>query len=150
MSKKSYSDKLRDPRWQKKRLEILNRDNWECKSCFDNVSTLHIHHQYYLPKTEPWDHPDTCLITLCEDCHKQETIDKGIAVSMLIRAMGDKRFLSMDIERLANVVNTMHVIYAPEIFLDSLKDALSNRDFCKRIVNCHLGDDIQLEDEDGL
>lgn len=69
---------------------------------------------------------------------------------MLIRAMGDKRFLSMDIERLANVVNTMHVIYAPEIFLDSLKDALSNRDFCKRIVNCHLGDDIQLEDEDGL
>ena len=25
-SKKSYSEKLKDPRWQKKRLEIMKRD----------------------------------------------------------------------------------------------------------------------------
>ena len=24
----SYSDKLKDPRWQRKRLEIFERDNW--------------------------------------------------------------------------------------------------------------------------
>jgi hypothetical protein len=28
--KQKYSDKLKDPRWQKKRLQIMERDNWCC------------------------------------------------------------------------------------------------------------------------
>lgn len=42
-----YSDKLKDPRWQKKRLEILTRDEWTCQICFDTESTLVVHHQKY-------------------------------------------------------------------------------------------------------
>ena len=30
-----YSEKLKDPRWQKKRLEILERDNFRCQYCGD-------------------------------------------------------------------------------------------------------------------
>jgi len=66
---KSYSEKLKDPRWQKKRLEILDRDKWTCKICGETEITLHVHHIFYLPKIEPWDVPSGFLLTVCEDCH---------------------------------------------------------------------------------
>jgi hypothetical protein len=68
-TKSSYSEKLKDPRWQKKRLEVLKRDEWACRGCGDNDTTLHVHHIFYIPRSEPWDIPDGLLITLCESCH---------------------------------------------------------------------------------
>jgi 5-methylcytosine-specific restriction endonuclease McrA len=65
-----YIDKLKDPRWQKKRLEILNRDSFTCDDCSDTNTTLVVHHEYYLANTEPWDYEEYCYTTLCEDCHK--------------------------------------------------------------------------------
>lgn len=65
----TYSEKLRDPRWQKKRLEILTRDNWACQSCFNTRETLHVHHMIYPENTEPWDCDERLLITVCESCH---------------------------------------------------------------------------------
>lgn len=73
MTKKSYIEKLRDPRWQKKRLEILERDDWSCKICKSKEKTLHVHHIEYLYHWEPWEYDEMFLITLCEDCHEQET-----------------------------------------------------------------------------
>jgi hypothetical protein len=65
----TYADKLKDPRWQKKRLEIYQRDDFECQRCFDKGSTLVVHHKWYTKGDDPWSYPDTCYITLCEDCH---------------------------------------------------------------------------------
>lgn len=69
MEKVKYSEKLKDPRWQKKRLEILERDKWTCRACGEKDKTLHVHHIFYLPKKEPWDIPGGLLITFCERCH---------------------------------------------------------------------------------
>ena len=69
MEYNSYSEKLKDPRWQKKRLEILERDNWTCRFCGCKDKSLHVHHLFYLPKREPWEYPRGFLIALCEDCH---------------------------------------------------------------------------------
>lgn len=69
MEKKTYIEKLKDPRWQKKRLEILERDHWSCVSCGGKEETLHIHHLFYFYGKEPWDIPNGFLITLCESCH---------------------------------------------------------------------------------
>ena len=63
---------LRDPRWQKKRLEIFNRDNWCCRFCGAKENELHVHHVMYLTDHLPWDYPNQCLITLCKDCHFKE------------------------------------------------------------------------------
>lgn len=65
----SYSEKLKDPRWQKKRLKVLERDNWTCQSCFDFKDTLHIHHMVYDYRKEPWEYEDHLLVTLCAECH---------------------------------------------------------------------------------
>ena len=67
---KNYSDLLKDPRWQKKRLEILNRDKFKCQCCGENNKTLHVHHWKEDYSIKPWESDVDDLITLCEDCHK--------------------------------------------------------------------------------
>lgn len=64
---KSYSEKLKDPRWQKKRLEIFQRDNFTCQKCGSTDKTLVVHHFEY--SGEPWDSENKKLITVCEICH---------------------------------------------------------------------------------
>lgn len=66
----TYAEKLKDPRWQKKRLKIMSRDKWKCRKCGDDKTTLQVHYKKYYPNTEPWDYEDKYLITVCENCHE--------------------------------------------------------------------------------
>jgi len=67
----TYSEKLKHPKWQKKRLEIMNRDKFQCQLCEDRDTTLNVHHKEYIDGADPWEYPSDLLITLCEDCHKK-------------------------------------------------------------------------------
>ena len=67
---KSYSDKLKDPRWQRKRLEVMEAADFACENCGDSESTLNVHHGYYEWGREPWDYDLETLHCLCEPCHK--------------------------------------------------------------------------------
>jgi len=68
----TYQEKLKDPRWQKKRLEIMERDGWQCQHCKDKLSTLTVHHIYYLGYIDPWEYDDHMMTTLCDKCHNEE------------------------------------------------------------------------------
>jgi len=68
----NYSEKLKSPKWQKKRLEILQRDNFTCQLCTDTETELHIHHLKYTG--EPHEAPDDDLQTLCKVCHEFESL----------------------------------------------------------------------------
>lgn len=68
--KMTYSEKLKSPKWQKKRLEIMQRDDWTCQICGDTETTLHVHH--YLYSGNPWEINNKYLKTLCENCHDYE------------------------------------------------------------------------------
>jgi hypothetical protein len=71
---KTYPEKLRDPRWQRLRLEIFNRDEWKCRKCDDGRTELQVHHRYYQTGgVQPWEYPHDALLTLCAPCHKEET-----------------------------------------------------------------------------
>lgn len=63
----NYSELLKSPKWQKKRLEILSRDEFKCKCCGDDETQLQIHHLEY--KGKPWEVHSSKLVTLCADCH---------------------------------------------------------------------------------
>ncbi len=67
--KKTYSEKLQDPRWQRQRLEIMQRDNFTCQTCGDTKTTLQIHHIRYAKGKEPSEYDNDMLITLCGHCH---------------------------------------------------------------------------------
>jgi hypothetical protein len=68
-AKKKYSDYFKDPQWQRKRLEIFERDDFKCMVCMDATNQLHVHHKQYLPGNKPWEYEDNWLITLCASCH---------------------------------------------------------------------------------
>jgi len=66
-----YYDDLKDNRWKTgKRLEILERDNFQCTLCGCTDKQLQVHHGYYDPWKRLWEYEDDTLYTLCEDCHK--------------------------------------------------------------------------------
>lgn len=69
----NYKAQMLDPRWQKKRLSILDRDNFTCTSCGSDKKTLHVHHLYYENGRDYWDYPESALVSLCEDCHTDVT-----------------------------------------------------------------------------
>ena len=67
--KSAYARKLNDPRWQKVRLQVMQRDGWECRRC-GHVKPLQVHHGYYQFGLEPWEYPLDSLSSLCEECHE--------------------------------------------------------------------------------
>lgn len=69
----SYRDDLRDPRWQRRRLEILQRDEFSCRFCGDDRNELHVHHKRYVAGRKPWEYSDDDLMTLCAECHSKLT-----------------------------------------------------------------------------
>ena len=116
-----YSDLLKDPRWQKKRLKILERDKWKCKICLDGESTLHVHHLAY-NEGDPWDAKDSELITLCEDCHEHETINVKTAL-WRIGAILKKSFSSDKINFFAESLENIEWFYNDDTLLKKLYDA---------------------------
>jgi len=67
---KSYAEKLRDPRWQKKRLEVLNAASFFCEHCGADTKELHVHHHYYDKSLEPWEY-GSAYSCLCDECHSR-------------------------------------------------------------------------------
>jgi len=69
--------KYSDPRWQKKRLEVMQRDGFECLHCGNNKATLNVHHCFYVAGRDPWEYENECLQTLCEECHSESRERRG-------------------------------------------------------------------------
>jgi len=65
----TYGEQLKDPRWQRKRLEIMERDNFTCKNCGSQDKQLHVHHGAYLTGHKVWEYHEWALHTLCNICH---------------------------------------------------------------------------------
>jgi hypothetical protein len=66
-----FQAQYRRPEWQRKRLEIMDRDGWACTHCDNPGRELQIHHAFYSGKRKPWEYPDESLHTLCKECHEE-------------------------------------------------------------------------------
>lgn len=64
-----YSDQLKHPKWQKRRLEILEAADWKCEDCGSTNSQLEIHHCFYIQGINAWEHGRDLLICVCHGCH---------------------------------------------------------------------------------
>lgn len=69
-----YGELLKHPKWQRRRLEIMQRDNFTCQVCLDTETELQVHHKKYINGLQPWEYEDSYLITLCNNCHKKVSI----------------------------------------------------------------------------
>lgn len=84
---KEYWEKLKDPRWQRKRLEVMQSADFKCKDCNSETKSLNIHHRFYFKGRDPWEYDLAELVCLCEDCHRDRE-----AALLLVRA----RFSTLD------------------------------------------------------
>lgn len=79
-----YWKKLKDPRWQKLRLEVMQEAKFTCKMCRSKTETLAVHHINYRKGAEPWEHDLGELACLCEPCHKLVETDLIPRMRMLV------------------------------------------------------------------
>ena len=121
----SYADKLKDPRWQKKRLEILDKNDWCCQRCFDSELTLHVHHKAYIKGRSPWEYEDSELTVLCESCHENETASIKPVIDCFIRSIKGK-FLSDQITDISSGFNSMPMVHTPGVIAQALEYTLSS------------------------
>ena len=128
----TYSEKLKDPRWQRKRLEILQRDDFTCQKCKDKESTLHVHHRIYLKGNDPWDYPDELLVTLCENCHEAEGVEALPKQRVLIEELLKAGIYSSDMDYLGHILS------------EALK-VLEYRDFDFLLIRISLSDEFRNE-----
>lgn len=75
--KSDHAEKLKHPKWQRKRLEVMERDGFICRDCGDSDKTLNVHHLFYVKNREVWDYPLFSLKTLCKDCHSDAHPELG-------------------------------------------------------------------------
>lgn len=134
----TYSELLRDPRWQKKRLEILERDEFLCQECHDSVSTLHVHHCFYEKGTMPWDYPASSLLTLCEHCHAFESQVALGEKKLLSRALGEKGFLAADYNSLACAFDAMEMRHFKDDWVAAFSWAIETRETQDLIVRAYF------------
>ena len=72
MARLTYSEQLKHPNWQRRRLETLERHGWQCSDCGDADKTLHVHHKHYFKGRMAWEYSDDELTVLCESCHSNQ------------------------------------------------------------------------------
>lgn len=77
-----YQQKLQRPEWQRKRLEVLQRDDWTCNFCGARDKQLHVDHKRYDRDLEPWEYKDSTYQTLCKDCHVNVTAVRKYATDL--------------------------------------------------------------------
>lgn len=66
----TYAEKLKDPRWQRKKTQVWERDDYTCCACGTKSEQVHAHHTNYTG--EPWDAPLKDMVTLCHKCHTHQ------------------------------------------------------------------------------
>lgn len=72
MTKMTYTEQLKHPNWQRKRLEVLGEADFQCENCLAADQTLHVHHRRYIKGRMAWEYENQELQVLCHKCHSDE------------------------------------------------------------------------------
>lgn len=83
----SYLEMLRDPRWQKARLDTMQRAGFACERCGDKETTLNVHHKNYKRDHAPWEYELSNFVCLCRPCH-EEIHEQKVLINDLLPYVG--------------------------------------------------------------
>lgn len=64
-----FAEQYNHPKWQERRLHILERAGWKCEACGEAEKQLNVHHKLYVRGRKVWEYEDDELRALCKDCH---------------------------------------------------------------------------------
>ena len=134
----NYSEKFKDPRWQKLRLKVFERDEWKCQSCGSEKETLVVHHFYYKQGADPWEYDMDALITLCEGCHEFEHENWKDNIKVLIEILKEGKFLADDLVYLGGGLQGAKYNGTPSNFASAFNYFFSSTNIPKNMVNEYL------------
>lgn len=121
----TYAEKLKDPRWQKRRLEIMERDEWTCQWCATSEKSLNVDHKIYIQGRDPWNYNDDDLQTLCEDCHKNLT-KRRLKIAHQVGRMEEAQLCLLE-EFLRVFQDNLITIVGVELYKDKHAVAMSRK-----------------------
>lgn len=145
-----YSAKLKDPRWQKKRLEVFNAHDFTCQMCGAKDETLHVHHVNYHKGAKPWEYELHELRCFCERCHKE--VEGNIESARVICADIDPKDLHVILWHVRNAyfesvsIGLKHLV--PETFsraLARITAATAVASVKLRMDKCGKFDEVDFE-----
>ena len=128
INQKSFSNAYSDPRWQKLRLRVFERDNYTCQFCGNTSIQQHAHHKWYRDGLLAYQYELKELITLCSICH-QKTHDiqekelkkasqflkyiffNPIDFQKLLTCMDDARLLDKEDKLLNGILGAANKLY---------------------------------------
>jgi hypothetical protein len=122
----TYSDLLKDPKWQKMRLKILERDLFTCTYCGEDQETLHVHHKIYLPNRKPWEYSEDCLTTLCHVCHNDASKGMKESIQRLGEAIKKFGLFPKDIDQISEAFEKSKPQHIYEVTASAIAHGISN------------------------
>ncbi len=126
----TYAEKLKQPRWQKKRKYILEKAAYQCEDCKVSGVPLDVHHCYYIFGIDPWQYPFDALKALCQECHlKRGEIEKVFRASL-------QTLTHLEIVQLKDVLETVLWNYDKVVFFQLLQALI----YDKPNIQSHLAD----------
>lgn len=119
---KAFFAQYKDARWQKKRLEIMQRDGFACTCCgkgeggiLEDGVSLNVHHAYYISGMKPWEYSNDMLSTKCDTCHKKihdtiENIKIQLSKGSLEDVIGYESLSSSSMMRFVRTIGGVKVV----------------------------------------
>ena len=142
----AYKDDLKDGRWQKKRLEIMQRDEFKCTHCGDSTKTLNVHHKEYIKGKKPWDYDNSNFLCLCETCH--ENIHNPKIIDYNQNIIDSLSFLTdEDKSRFVDIFKDESVQKEIESYFTVLEGMMNNDSIFHNIINI-VDNDNRIESID--
>lgn len=87
----TFEEQYKHPEWQRKRLEVLELNGFQCTECGAKDKQLHVHHPYYRRGALLWEYRALELQCLCNRCHEAaHFIDEAIKEAMSIMPLKEK------------------------------------------------------------
>jgi hypothetical protein len=153
----NYKEQLKSPKWQKKRLDVLNLRGFKCENCANEEKQLHVHHRFYLKGRKAWEYDNDVLQVLCETCHENEhkkpkENENQSEIIEFINSLNKENYTSFleiieylkhnhnEIEAICSITSYEHMIeekYIFNILLEILHDFHSNGydEYFKNFIN---------------
>jgi hypothetical protein len=130
-NKMSYQKKLQNPKWQKKRLEILQRDDFKCQSCGADNEELHVHHKWYEYGKDIWDYENECFQTLCHLCHNEIELHLKEILVDIVMDLRKSVIIQPDYTCILNLLNSIsykseYASYNPYQVMDAIDYIVTN------------------------
>ncbi len=100
----SFSDKFKDPRWIRRRDEIIASAEYLCQDCGVAADDLEVHICYFEQGREPWEYPHEVYRCLCRtDSAVRRPLEKEVRQALAIFTSAELDALHRALQVLAQV-----------------------------------------------